>query len=614
MDRGAGLLGWGVGLALSVGLVWLVAGDRASGGPGPLLPVGAPASGAPAIARGVPTEPARARVEAPVAVDALRDRVRAEGGLVGVVRGRDGLPVPRALVWLLDEDLERRLGFARADVQGRFAFGRGEEIADAPETAAIAAHHAAHGFAEPMPVTIPGAGHVESIDVSLDGHDQRIEGTVRGPAGDPFPDFPVALVWLDGPSPNDPDWKVGGADADLRTDAEGRFSALGMRPGRYELEYEPDTIPLGFVEAPPDALVEIDTGTRPFRLDVASVRVDFDVFDGGETPQVADRIAFRVFAPQDADRIEASYPGEEPVPTVGEFDQRQSIGETASTAIFAAPGALVFAAASRGGRVVERRYRVASAPARQRVVLDLAAVPEGGTRVRLDVRRAAGGRPEQALVRARRPDGLLAAPIGLEDVGSGFCALPESGEIRLPPGPVQVDVLGDGFDVGRAWYETDSRMVSFELDVPPAPGRIDRVVELDVAAYLEIEVVADAGTPNAAARAAWLPPTPETGGVPLLRTYASAESDELGETALRLAWIGPDGGWNPARGVPHEPGRTVTLRPLGAFAPGSIRFAMQSWRPATADDARGRLVPLRPGRNVLRYRLGLDGVLYPLAQ
>jgi hypothetical protein len=612
MGGGARVLACSGVLALGAVLWGLVVGGAGDDGPGPLDPT-EPSVANPATVRGAGTEPASSRVAAPVASDDLRDRVRSEGGVVGVVRGSSGLPVPRALVWLLDEDLENRLGFARTDAQGRFAFGRGEGLADAPDSVAIAGHHAAHGFAEPVTISLPRAGVVDSVELALDRDRQRIEGVVRGPGGDPFPGFPVALVWLDGPQPDAQDWRVGGSDADLRTDAEGRFAALGMRPGRYELEYEPDRVPLGFANAQPDALVEIDTGVRPFRLDVPCVRVEFEVHDGGDALEVADRIAFRVFSSADADRIEATYPGGEPVPTVGEFDQRQSIEATASAVIFAAPGALVLAAASRDGRVVESRLRVERSPASQRVRLDLADVPKGGTAVRLDVRRPDGARPSQSLIRVRRPDGLLEAPVGLADVGSGFCLLPPSGEIRLPQGPVRIEVLGDGFEVGRAWYETDSKIASFDLDVPAAPGRVEQAVELGVAAFLEIEVVADLGTPNAAARAAWLPPTPETGGAPLLRAYASAESVETGETALRLAWIGDDGTWNPARGVPHEPGRTVRIRPLGAFAPGAVRFALQSWRPATADDARGRTVPLLPGRNVLRYRLGLDGVLYPLA-
>lgn len=615
MGRGARFLAWCAALAAALALAGLAAGSGDEGGPlsNVEVPTGA---AAPSMDTDVTPDGAVTavpRVLAPAATDDLVERVRAAGGgITGVVRGRAGLPVPRALVYLLDRGLERRIGFTRADPQGRFSFGREDGLFDAAEELALAGHHAEHGFAEPRPVLLPRAGQVESVELTLDRDHLRIEGRVLGPDAAPFPDFPVALVWMEGPERDAPDWLVGGSDADLRTDEDGRFVALGMRAGRYEVEYEPDTIPLGFREDAPDALVEIDAGLGPIRLEVASVRIDVDVVGGDGSPQVADKIAFRVFAPDQADRVGAAFPGRTPIPTVGEFDQRQSIEQTASTAIFVAPGALVVVAASRAGRVVEQRYRVRSSPARQAIRLDFAEVARDGTLVRLDVRRPLGGRPAETLVRVRRPDGLLHAPLGLVDVGSGFCVLPPSGEILLPPGPCRLEVLGDGFEVGRAWFETDTRIAAFDLEVPAPPGRVEHTVDLGVASYLEIEVVADQGIPNAAARAAWSDPPEGTRGEPLLRAYASAETEELGETALRLAWIGDDGSWHPARGVPHVPGAMTRIRPLGAFAPGAVRFAMQTWRPATADDARGRTLALVPGRNVLRYRLGLDGVLYPI--
>lgn len=614
MGRGARFLAWCAALAAALALAGLAAGSGDEGGPLPHVEVPKGAAAPPMDIDVTPkgTVTAAPRVLAPAATDGYAELVRATGGITGVVRGRAGLPVPDAFVYLIDRSLERRVGFTRADRQGRFSFLRTGDLVDAAEELALAGHHAEHGFAEPRLVLLPRAGQVESVELSLDRDRVRIEGRVLGPDAAPFPDFPVALVWMEGPDRNAPDWLVGGSDADLRTDEDGRFVALGMRAGRYEVEYEPDTIPLGFREDPPEALVEIDAGSGPIRLEVASVRVDVEVVEGLQDPQVADRIAFRVFTPDDADRIGAAYPGRTPIPTVGEFDQRQSIEKTASTAIFVAPGALVVVAASRGGRVVEQRYRVRPSPARQVVRLDFADVAVDGTSVRLDVRRPSGDRPVETLVRVRRPDGLLHAPVGLADVGSGFCVLPASGEIRLPPGPARLEVLGDGFEVGRAWFETDTRITAFDLEVPAPPGRVERRVDLGVAAYLEIEVTADQGSPSAAARAAWLDQSGDASGPPLLKAYASAETEELGETALRLAWIGADGGWHPARGVPHVPGSTTLVRPLGAFTPGAVRFSLQSWRPATADDARGRTVALVPGRNVLRYRLGLDGVLYPV--
>ena len=118
----------------------------------------------------------------------------------------------------------------------------------------------------------------------------------------------------------------------------------------------------------------------------------------------------------------------------------------------------------------------------------------------------------------------------------------------------------------------------------------------------------DSAAPTDAARAAWLPKR-LAGDQPVVKGYASIESERGAETALRLAWVEADRTWTPVLGVPHRPGATVVLRALGAFEPGPCRFALQTWRPATIEDAAGWPMMLQEGRNLVRLRLDADAVL-----
>jgi hypothetical protein len=529
-------------------------------------------------------------------------------GLCGIVRGVDGAAVADAIVWLLRADRDERLATAVADGEGRFAFPLGfDDDRDLPAFR-LAAWHAAEGLARPELVPRPAADAFGRFDPVLDAGGASIAGRVLGPAGDPLGGYPLTLVRIDESPEVGPEWVLGRSDAEIASAADGSFVARGLRPGLYELDHEPSDEPLGFADPPPPLRISVPTGALAVELRLPFVQVDCAVVDGGREVS-AERIGLRAFAPADADRVEARHAaGEAPEEGDGRSASRRAT-EAGRLVAFAAPGTLLIAAASRGGRLAEGRHRVAASPAVQELRLDVGA-DRATTGVRLLVEGPGGSRPGRVLFRASRSDRLAVAPEGLADLGSGWRELPVDGAIQLPPGSLRVELLGEPFLGDRAWFPTTTRMEVFDWRIPPSSaGPVERRVELRPGAWIEVELVADRGEPGPGARAAWLDQR-LPGGVPLLRGRAWLEGRGGSEIGLQFASIAADGTWTQVRGIPQRPGETVRLRILAVFEPGAARLALQTWRPATVEDGGGWPLVLVEGRNAVRLRLDAEGVLH----
>lgn len=527
-------------------------------------------------------------------------------GIIGRVRAAGGAPVAGAAVWLLRVDVEERLASATAGEGGEFVFPLGLPDDAGIGSFRVAAHHPAQGLALPVQVERPLPGAAAEVELVLREPGHGLGGVVVGPGGDPVGDQPVVMVWDHGPPPG-VDWVTGRREAEVRTDASGRFVARGLRAGQWYVEFAPLDVPVGDVQDEVEWSVEVPSGSFGLRLALPVVRVEVVAVEAQGRVREVERIAVRGFDARDAGEVAARLARAASLEGLGIIAERR-VEERERMVVYAVPGVFLVASAADGGSVAEAGLAVEPVPAVQRVEL-VAGDREVRTRVRLTVVHADGSLPARVLFRARRPDGSLVAPRELATVGQGWRELPADGVLAMPPGHVRVELLPDPFDAGGDWYATGSLPGIVELEVAPGGPPIDRRVPLEPAAWLDVVVEQAPGPATEAAREARAA-EPAEGHVPIVRAAASIACGDTDERAVRLAWVRPDGSWLPTLGVPHLPGTRVVIRPLSVFPPGECRFAIKTWRPATREDAGGWPLTLSAGRNVLRLHLDAEGVLH----
>lgn len=607
-----------VAIALAVAAIWLLRGDETTPDLGrggvPSITVEDPASVATSS-----SSPSAGEVARPTDQDrtpASRDEFRArlaemhvDRGIGGVVLAPDGTPSGGALVWLLHPTDEDALDSRTSDERGAFVFPVGLDADDALLSFRIAAHLPDHGIADPIAAARPGPGEITLVTVTASRALGSVTGRVVGPGGRPVPDHVVLLVRTDASPGNEPEWRGGRDDAEVRTAVDGGFVARGLRMGTFEVDVAPREPPAGFLVEPAEERALLATEAPPATIVVPWTRVDLVARGIEGLPVAADGFAVRIFAESIASLAAARFAAGQPIEAqdVAPTAERELRVRGERASFWVAPGCFVIGEIEDGPR---RAHAGALVP-KDVAVFELPVGSEGGepATVVLRVRGDDGTKFARVFVRISGAGGIAFVPAGLLDHGAGHVPLPEDGRLTVPASIRTVAVLAEPLRAGSrpladAWLPE-------QLTLALAHGRtVERDVVLARAAVLELDVACEASVKTGAEPDLF---AGRIGDVAVLRARAHLERAEDELEPLLIGVRLDDDSWAELAGLPWRSGATTHARVLGALRPGRVAFTVATMiadgAPATS---RRLFVDLLPG--VQRIRLRIDGDLVAHAE
>ncbi|MBI5853544.1 MAG: carboxypeptidase regulatory-like domain-containing protein [Planctomycetes bacterium] len=605
-----------VAIALAVAATWILRGDEATPDPGrgevSPITVADPAAATPRSGSSSPSEVVHSTDQdrSPASRDEFRARLaemHVDRGIGGIVLAPDGTPFGGALVWLLHPTDEDALDTRTSDARGHFVFPVGLDADDALLSFRIAAHLPDHGIADPIAAARPGPGEITLVTVTASRALGSVTGRVVGPGGRPVPDHVVLLVRSDASPGNEPEWRAGRDDAEVRTAADGSFVARGLRIGTFEVDVAPRDQPAGFLVEPPEERPLLATGAPPATIVVPWTRVDLVARGIEGVPVAADGFALSIFAESIASLAAARFAAGQPIEAqdVAPTAERELRlrGERAS--FWVAPGCFVIGEIDDGPR---RAHAGALVP-KDVAVFELPVGSEGGepATVVLRVHGDDGTKFARVLVRISGSGGVAFVPAGFVDHGAGHVALPEDGRLTLPASIRAVSVLAEPLRAGSrpladAWLPA-------ELTLALAPGKtVERDVALARAAVLEFDVACEASLKTGAEPELF---AGRIGDVAVLRARAHLERTDDELEPLLIGMRLDDDSWAELAGLPWRSGATTQARVLSALRPGRVAFTVATMRAdGAAPKSRRLFLDLVPGTQRIRLRIDADLVAH----